>query len=269
MRTVTILEKCYGRCAHLGLEEISRHLKRLCQGLDVEISSVECNEKDWVKVVLAGEDEEVVVSYLEKGFGLTQSTIGNVPVGGNLRGKIVDSGSVGYGLYVDLGVVDPKNIDALIPLHELRTQLAGGRKTPLREIIHTFCLFDNLTLEVAPTKVDRERPLIEARLSNSQLSVFEDWGELNLERIVVIGATSRQVKNSVVRAGHKRDVLRIEDLGLLESSVICKLGTHARGLIPKLGRFLRGVSMYVFLPKAVRKLNGTDRVRIEDSGIGQ
>ena len=258
MTTVTILEKCYGRNAHLGLKEISRHLKHLSEDLDVRINSLEYSGKGWIEVALSGEDEEVVVSYLEKEFGLTLSTIEEVIVGQNLRGKIVDSGSVGYGLYVDLGINDPKNIDALIPLHELRTQLVGNRKIPLRDIIHTFCLFDNLTIEIAPTRIDRDRPVIEAHLSGSQLSSLNDWEETNLERLIVIGATSSQVINSVIRSGHKRDVLRVEGLGLLESSVICKLGTHAKGLIPKLGRFLRRVPMHVFLPKTVRKLRIVD-----------
>jgi len=258
LRTVTILEKSYGPFTHLGLKKISRHLRHLCEDLDVKIISVECDTKGWVRVAFSGEDEEVVTSYLKREFGIAISTIEDLETGGNLRGRIVDSGSVGYGLYVDLGITHPKEVDALIPLHELRTQLVRSRKIPLREVTHAFCLFDNLPLEIVPTRVDREGPVIEARLSDLQLSLFNDWELMNLERLVVIGATSQQVKKCVTRSGHRRDVLRVKDLGLLESSVICKLGTHAKGLIPKLGRYLRGASMQVFIPRVTRELRVID-----------
>ena len=142
-------------------------------------------------------------------------------------------------------------------------------RVSLREIVGTFCLFDNLTLGITPTKVDRDQSTIEAALSNPQLSLLNGWEEMNLERIIVMGATSRQVKSSIARSGHRRDILRVEDLGILESSVVCKLGTHAKGLIPKFGCFLRGVSMHVFLPKRVRKLRGIEQVPVEVDGIGQ
>ncbi len=258
MRTVTIIEKCYGSHAHQGLERLSLHLKRFCEELDVKIHSFECDPRGWVKVTFAGTDEEVFVSYLEEEFGLTAGSIEHLVVGEYLRGKIIDSGSVGYGLYIDLGINRPENVDALIPLTELRTQLLGGRKASLQEIIRTFCLFDNLTLDIILTKVDPDRLTIEACLSSSQLSTFNDWVETNLERIMVMGATIWHVKNSVSRSGHERDILRVEDLGLLESSVICKLGTHARGLIPDLGRFLRGVSLHVFLPRNACRLRSLD-----------
>jgi len=249
MRTVTIIEKCYGSHANRGLERLSHHLKQSCGELDVKIHSIEREPRGQVEVTFTGTDEEVFASYLEEEFGLAVGSIDRLVIGKNLRGKIIDSGYVGYGLYVDLGISRPENVDALIPLTELRAKLAGGRKVSLQEIIRAFCLFDNLTIDIIPTKVDPDKLIIEACLSSSQLSTFDDWIETNLERILVIGTTSWHVKNCVSRSGHERDILSVEDLGLLESSVICKLGTHARGLIPDLGRFLRGASLHIFLPE--------------------
>jgi len=255
MRKVTILEKCYGPYTRQGLKGLSDRLRRLCHDLEVMIHSVECGTGGWIRVVLSGGDEEFFVSYLEKEFGLSPGTIERVVIGKSLRGKIVGSGSVGYGLYVDLGINHPDRIDALVPLHVLRAQLAGNRKASLREIIHAFCLFDNVTLDIVPTKVDRDRLVIEACISDSQLSILREWKEMNLERIIVIGAPRSQVKRSVSRSGHRRDILRVDVLGLLESSVVCKLGTHAKGLIPKLGHSLHGVSMHIFLPRRARNLH--------------
>jgi hypothetical protein len=256
MRTVEILEKCYGPYAYRGLNKISHHLTELCETLEVKVHLVEHDTRGWVKIILSGEDEEVLSNYLGKEYGLILNTIDHVEVGKTLRGKVIDSGSVGYGLYVDLGINQPEEIDALVPLHELRVQLAKDRKISLREIIQAFCLFNNLPLEIVPTKVNLDKSIIEARLSSFQLSLLEGWEETNLERILLMGATRSQIRNSLVKAGHKRDVLRIESIGLLESSVICKLGTHAKGLIPGLGRLLRGVSLHIFLPRLAREIYG-------------
>jgi hypothetical protein len=65
-----------------------------------------------------------------------------------LRGRIVDSGKVGYGLYVDIGVSSPEIVDALIPLHTLRKQLVEDKKLSIHKIIEAFCLYDNLPLKV-------------------------------------------------------------------------------------------------------------------------
>ena len=269
MRTVTILQKCYGLYTNRGLKVIFRHLKRLCEGLEVTVHSVEQNQRGWVRVGLSGEDEEVFLSLLEKEFGLTLNSMESLVSGRVLRGKIVDSGSVGYGLYVDLGITQPAETDALVPLRVLRIQLANGQKVSLREIVRAFCLYDNLNLEVVLTEIDQDKSIVEAHLSDFQLSAFSEWENTYLERLILVGATNSQVRNSISRSGHKRDVLRVENLGVLENSVTCKLGTHARGLITELGGLLDGVSFHVFLPRNACILHGRDMTFIESEDVIQ
>jgi len=248
MRRVTILEKCYGTNASQGLKKLTHILEHAYRGIDIELRSVDLSGRGWVEISFSGRDEVVCLSYLEKTFGVAVDSIDNLNVGDHLRGKIIDSGSVGYGIYVDIGIDQPERIDALVPLHALRTQLVNRRKVPLREIIHAFCFFDNIPLQIVIAEIDRERSIIGARLSDVQIAKIRDWQSLALERLMVVGATSSQVMNSLARSGHRRDVLKVEELGLLENSVICKLGTHAKGLIPELGVFLHGVSMHIFNP---------------------
>ncbi|MFB6177500.1 MAG: DUF2110 family protein, partial [Halobaculum sp.] len=40
------------------------------------------------------------------------------------------------------------------------------------------------------------------------------------------------------RAGHARDILTVERLGLLEQSVVCKGGTDPPGLLSAVGQYL-------------------------------
>jgi hypothetical protein len=51
---------------------------------------------------------------------------------------------------------------------------------------------------------------------------------------------------------HERDIVKIEYLGFLEHSVVCKIGTQAPGLIAALGPLLPRVPMYAFNSERVR-----------------
>jgi hypothetical protein len=45
-------------------------------------------------------------------------------------------------------------------------------------------------------------------------------------------------------------------LGVLEQVVLCKLGTDAVGLIPKLGRYLKSAVLVPFSPKKILEAIG-------------
>jgi hypothetical protein len=47
----------------------------------------------------------------------------------------------------------------------------------------------------------------------------------------------------------ERDVIEVEQLGFFEFSLTCKLGTEARGLIPRVGRYMRNAVFVVFNSK--------------------
>ena len=70
----------------------------------------------------------------------------------------------------------------------------------------------------------------------------------------MVGASQNEVETAVERARHFRDIIKIESLGLFEHAVICKLGTDAIGLIPRLGSYLRVASLAPFSPRRIREL---------------
>jgi len=53
--------------------------------------------------------------------------------------------------------------------------------------------------------------------------------------------------------GHGRDAVRVESLGLLEHALICKLGTDAVGLVPKLGPHMPTAVLAPFSPRRIRQ----------------
>ncbi len=114
-----------------------------------------------------------------------------------------------------------------------------------------------MPLHVKVTRnVKSERKLVEAELSETQISEFAQWIDSRLERLMVLGATQSQVDRAIKISGHNRDVIRVETLGLLEHIIICKLGTDAKGLTPKLGPHLYSATLAPFSPRKILQATG-------------
>jgi hypothetical protein len=56
------------------------------------------------------------------------------------------------------------------------------------------------------------------------------------------------------RGGLTHDTIDVEPLGFFEHAVICKLGTDARGLIPRIGRNLQEATFAVFSPRKILRI---------------
>jgi hypothetical protein len=54
----------------------------------------------------------------------------------------------------------------------------------------------------------------------------------------VNSATRAEVRATVNRAGHARDIVTVERIGLLEQSIVCKEGTDPPGLLAAIGEYL-------------------------------
>ena len=78
------------------------------------------------------------------------------------------------------------------------------------------------------------------RLADETRDELYDWtrAEGNGGRLNVNSATRGEVRATVNRAGHARDIVTVERLGLLEQSVVCKEGTDPPGLLASVGEYL-------------------------------
>ena len=250
MPIVTLLEKLY---SNLSPKLVELRIQALCEGLEVAVKVVEITNRGWIRVNVSGEDEVAALSLVEKEFGIAPVHTKNVKEGNVYRGKIVFSGKNDTEVHLDIGVSLPKPMDAAVSLQHLQAQLVDGRKLPLKRISGLFCLLDNLSMEILIKRLDDKRKCFIAELSERQISVILQCVQSNLDRLVVLGALSEDVENAVKKSGHLRDVAEIESLGILEHAIVCKLGTDARGLIPRIGRLLPRAVFGVFSPKEISR----------------
>lgn len=249
LREIVLLQKIYGDGS---LDELKEVLKRLCEGLRVELTGLSVVENGWVKAEVSGEDEKVAARFLERELGLAPITIRSVKRFSVLRGKVTFSGRSRMELFVDVGVFSPKSIYALIPLQRLQGQLVDGKKFALERVAELFGLADGFPLEVRVVKASADT--FEAELTENQLELYSRWIDSRVGRLVVLGALGEKVREAIRRARLRRDVLGVESLDFLEHAVVCNLGTDARGLVPKLGKWLFKARFVCFSPFRVLEL---------------
>ncbi|MFH0748904.1 MAG: DUF2110 family protein [Candidatus Bathyarchaeota archaeon] len=252
---LTLLEKLYGPEEALSQNAFQEILTDFTSGLDAEVAFVGKNSRNWIQVESSGSDTKVAINYLRQRFGLVPS-LHDIPASIVIKGKIVDSAKVGYGLYVDIGVSNTSPVDVLIPLHRLRSHIVDGKKLSLREIVDVFCLHDNFPLSILLLKTNVDGNKMWAEPSDKQVEMFKNWQSTYLDRVIVLGSYRDQISLALERSGIKRDIAKIDELGFLEYALLCKLGTDAPGIIKVLGKFLPGVSLYAFSPRKVNNLLG-------------
>jgi hypothetical protein len=135
----------------------------------------------------------------------------------------------------------------------LQAQLADGRKADLKKIADVYGLQENLPLNVKVVDLGGggEDEQLQAELSTAQTEKMCLWQQSLLDRLIVLGATIREIERVLERTGLNRDVIDTEQLGLLEYALTCKLGTDAAGLIPRVGRYMRNAVFVVFSPRKI------------------
>ncbi len=252
MPTVALLEKVYGA---LSPETFDSMLSSLCKGLKIRLKIVGRTDRGWIQVDVSGEDKAVALWFLDHEIGLAPFSVDRVKKFSAIRGRVIFSGKSRNELYVDVGVFSPAPFDATISLQKLQAQLADGKKVPMKKLIELYCLYNNLPLKVKlVNNVDAQKGKIEAELSEAQLSQIARWIRIFLDRLIVIGAPFSEVKRAITVSKHARDVVKIERLGFLEYAVLCKLGTDAVGLVPRVGRFLPKATLVPFRPREIQKI---------------
>ena len=256
MPTVTVLEKRYGSGSPETFEKLYSSLIR---GLDVQLRFAGTTDRGWIQLDVSGKDETAALSLLEREVGLAPASYDVMKKFSVLQGKVVFSSKSEEELYVDLGLSSPEAYDAVISEKSLRAQLADGKEAPFRSLVELFCLYNNLPLEVKiAVDIEDEGRTVEAVLSEKQLNLFRRCVRSRFDRLIVLGSLFSDVEHAVNLSRHSRDIIKTESLGVLEQVVLCKLGTDAVGLIPKLGRYLKKSAVLVpFSPKKIIETVGS------------
>ena len=258
MPTVTLRAKVYNDSQ---LKLIDKFLKSMLKGLKVKIEISGVTSRGWIQMTASGEDERVALRYLADEIGLCPMRLECVEKFSTIKGRVTSLNKSRIELYIDIGVFSPKTADATVSLQRLQAQLADGRKTTLKKLAELFGFCENLPLTVKIYDVNKENRCIEAMLAERQLTLYKSWTKSLLDRLIILGASFNEVTLALKHTRCNRDIVNIETLGLLEHALVCKLGTDAVGLIPKIGKNLRNASFSTFNPRRITEFRGDYLIR--------
>ena len=241
-QTATLAEKVPGSVLRRGPQIVWKLLSKNAKGLrvDWEVSA----PQQWLQIRARGEDAEAFINLLQEKYGEAPVQNSKIERWDVRRGFITGSGRVGFGVYVDLGIVEPVRKDALYPLHRMRAQLADGALKSARDILFENALVDYFPVDVVVSEIVGEKITVE--FADQTRDQFQQWKKLLFDRVIAIGIDRDYAENMVRTANLGFDIIKIETLSLLVQCLVCKFDTDAPGIVAKLGRRLRGVGLASF-----------------------
>ena len=231
------------------LKQIDELLKSEFENLDVDTKVLDSAHK-WVRVSVSGEDEVIATSFINKKIGMAPISIKKVDKFSVLKGYISQIDTSKQEIKVDVGVFEPKIVQATISVISLQAQLVDGKKIDLQKISEIYGFKENLPLTIKVTRLnDEENEDLQAELSEEQIEKIHLWQQSLLDRLIILGASLGEIETVLERTRLNRDIIGTEELGLFEHALTCKLGTDAAGLVSKVGRYMRNSRFIVFNPK--------------------
>lgn len=246
---LTILQKPGRFTAKNFNSNLEEALGKLKGELSASIKLEGFSPSGWALVDIAGEDFEIVSELVSRQLGQARTDLGRVELHGVYDGIVAKT--LRDGVEVDIGIseVEPSNVR--ITAATLRAQLTDGKSVPAEEIARFYCLLPGNRASVRITDMDPSRDMVEGWLSDSELESLKSWVLTGLDRIQVNDCFRQEVESAVRKARIERDIVAVEAVTLTTQSVVCKLGTDAIGLIPKLGGVLKGRRLSPFVPRRI------------------
>ena len=241
-QTATLAEKIPENILRQNPKLIQSILSREAKGLKLnwEFSS----PQQWLRIRARGPDAEVFLNLLREKFGEAPVSHSRIERWDLLKGFISEAGKVGFGVYVDTGVLEPARKDALYPLHRMRAQLADGLVKSSREILQENAMVDDFPVKVVVTELDGGKITVE--LADETRDTLLSWRRFPFDRIIAVGIQKERVEDAIRAEGLGLDVIKVQSLSLLTQCLICKIGTEAPGIIAKIGGRLRSVRLSAY-----------------------
>jgi hypothetical protein len=249
LKHLVLLTRAYGSYRGQLLNQVGTDANKIVRELSATVVKLGTDKRNHITIDIKGEDEEFVVNVLTQRYGGI-SEFGALSTDSIFKGHLIDVGKVGYGLYCDIGIMEPTKMDVLIPLHNLRSQLSM-HKSSLRTISNALVLVDHLPVEARITEIDAVNRNITGELAESTLVRINRWIGDDHQRLLVLGCTKKIIEDALRKSGHTEDIYRIEKLGHFEYSLRCKRSTRASGILAAIGPKLKGVPMHLFIPEEV------------------
>ncbi len=250
MTTLTLLIRIYNS---YQLKQIDKTLGDLIGDLDVDATVTGTQAGRWVQLELSGEDENIATNLLAREIGFCPTTIEDIKKFATLKGYVVEPAK-GEELAIDIGVFKPKPIYTTVSLNHLQNQFVYGKKLTLKRICELWGISENLPLNIKVLDIKSDENRIEAELQPAQVKRFISWRDSLLDRLLILGASLYEINLAIEQERLNRDIIDIEQLGMFEYALVCKLGTDGAGLISRMGRRLRKARFTVFNPKRILTL---------------
>ena len=213
---VVIATKCYveGDARERALDSLGSLVGNLLGGLDVEWT-VGVRDDEFVSVTVEGEDAPVARNLLREEWG---EVTDHFEDGEEYVGTLESWSDEGWTL--DAGR------EIFVPAEELG--LGPGTPSQVRD---RFGVVQHAPLRFVFREDGRHS------LADAERDRLYDWSR-GTGRLNVNSSTRGEVRATINRAGHARDIVTVERLGLLEQSVVCTEGTDPPGLLASVGEYL-------------------------------
>ncbi|MFB6078234.1 MAG: DUF2110 family protein [Halarchaeum sp.] len=214
---VVLATKIYveGDARERSLDSLRSLVGNALGDLDVEFE-VGLRDDDFPSVTVTGEDAPVARNVLRDEWGTITPQFED---GETYVGTLESWDSEGFVL--DAGE------DVRIPADNLGL----GPGTP-EQVRTRFGLVQHIPLRFVYDEADGHA------LADSERDRLFDWTRAETGRVNVNSATRAEVRATVNRAGHARDIVTVERLGLLEQSIVCREETDPPGLLASIGEYL-------------------------------
>ena len=220
---VVLATKCYveGDARERALDSLDSLVANDLAELDVDWT-IGVLDTEFVSVTVDGDDETVAQNVLRERWG-----------------EITDHFDDGEVYVGTLRSWDDEGwtLDAGEPIEISRDELGLGPGDPV-QIRDRFGVVQHTPLKFVYDADGNHRLADESRDMLYDWSRNDDDGADSGGRLNVNSATRGEVRATLNRAGHARDVITVERLGLLEQSVVCAEGTDPPGLLASVGEYL-------------------------------
>jgi hypothetical protein len=226
--------------------ELDIALNSLKGELDASYRFEAYSREGWARLDLKGEDSDVFRELIARDLTEAHTDASDLELQSNYEGIVC--GEADDHLDVDIGIEIPRPMTIKIGLEALRAQLGDGKPLRGNQIIHDYCLVPGSRATVRLTRFEPHAQVAEGWLADTQIERVSSKITTGLDRIQITDCFRREAEHAVKNSKTERDTIAVELETLTSQSIVCKLGTDAVGLIPKLGRILRKRKLDPFVP---------------------
>ena len=242
---LVLSERIHLRRRNESVVVLLNRLRQMVHGLEVSVDIKDLTSSGWPRISMSGPDEEVSEQILKREIGVSAT-----------RSALLESNTIAKAfvdridtredaIVLDIGLDPRENVRVICEASTLQAQLFDGELTPLETMVAKYCIRPGIPISIRIPAPHCQSGKIGTVLSDRQSDVFREWKEEPFERLVIQNAFMHEVETAIRQLRLSRDLADNTELSLMVCVMTFKLGTRARGLIPRLGPSLKDAQFYI------------------------